>query len=58
VALFITAVRAIAGLGAGQSCVIALTVFLLAVGLLAVAAFVAVPVVTERLAFYLLFGFG
>jgi hypothetical protein len=58
VALFIATVRAIAGLGAGQSCVIALAVFLLAIGLLAVAAFVTVPVINERFAFYLLFGFG
>jgi hypothetical protein len=52
----VTAIAAITGFRASQSCVIAFAVLLLAVSLLAVAALVGVSVIIERPALELLFG--
>lgn len=45
--LLVTAITAITGFGAGQTCVIALTILLLAIGLLAIAALVCVSIIIE-----------
>lgn len=58
VGLLVAAIAAIAGLCAGESCVVALAVLLLAISLLAVAALVGVAVVVERSVLELHLGLG